>query len=250
MHSTAYKHELDSKYDQELIQCQIDFKEGVKLLKSNLINEGIEKIQSSAKNGNLKGAHQLGICHQKGIGVVKSSEIAFNWFKLSSQFGCSDSNIETGLIQVNGEGIPQNDIEGMSNLIKGINVQNDQRNPFFSNDLKIRFEERMIKNGREEAYTGSESTSANEYFYGNQPEEYTHPNYHQFFQNLLGKDDLQQLGQIQQIHANFTHDNSEEEENVSIGQKDRNSGPNYLFEDGIDEDIELQQAVLESLNFS
>jgi hypothetical protein len=264
MHSTTYTHELDWKSDQELIPGQMDFKEGVQLFKSNFINEGIEKIQSSAKNGNLKGAHQLGICHQKGIGVIKSNETAFNWFQLSSQFGCLDSYIEMGLMQVNREGIPQNYIECASKIIKGINVQNDQKNPFFSNDLKIRFEKRMIKSGRkEDVYQEGELTSTNEYFYGYQPEEHIQSNYNQFVQNLLENDYLEQFGQIQNQeldntiqrihtndHANFVNYYSDEEENLSINQTDANPVPNYLFENDIDEDIELQQAVLESLNFS
>jgi TPR repeat protein len=78
------KNQLDSKDNEELMTGQIDFEDGVKLLKSNLLNEGIFKIQSSVKKGNVYGAHQLGLCYQKGIGVEKSSQEAFNWFKVSS----------------------------------------------------------------------------------------------------------------------------------------------------------------------
>jgi hypothetical protein len=155
-----------------------------------------------------------------------------------------------GLMQINGEGIPQNYLEGVKNVSLGMKVEKDQTNPFFDKDLKICFEERMRNDGKKERdFQEFVSKTTIEYFYGNQIQEQTQEDYIRYLQNLTGSDYSQFIEQIQ---------NQEDNNNTQLIQTNEENSQIDLLENIIDEnecsnlneEIEIQEEIHECLNFS
>lgn len=109
--------------------CEEMFNKGVEAFQNCDYSTAVEYYQKAAKQGHGKANLALGIMYEEGIGVQQSERRAFEYYYEANL--CLDpmGTFKTGLCYLNGWGVPEDEIMGISYISKaaewGLEVAKD-----------------------------------------------------------------------------------------------------------------------------
>lgn len=105
----------------------------------------------SAKQGYTKGAYKAGLCYLKGHGVNKDFESALQWLQLSSDKGYERADYYLGVMYEKGEGVAANLTRALSYYKKALSAGYAPANDRIIDVKKAIDEEERIRSARAEA---------------------------------------------------------------------------------------------------
>ncbi len=90
------------------------FHEGTDAFERGDSQTALKEFKALAENNDPRGQYGLGIMHDLGDGVPKSSEEAARWYRLSAEQGYADAQNNLGVMYENGEGVSRNYDEALN----------------------------------------------------------------------------------------------------------------------------------------
>ncbi|MBP5340720.1 MAG: sel1 repeat family protein [Prevotella sp.] len=100
------------------------YEEGKKLYDAKNYTAAVPKLQTAAEKGHKKAQYRLGRCYDKGHGVEKNDEKAYEWYLKSAKQGSAKAQYQVGKCLKNGTGVEKDRKKAVEWFVKAAKQDN------------------------------------------------------------------------------------------------------------------------------